>query len=492
VKTRSYRTGIRARLILNVLAITALSLLLLALMLLRQNGLFLAAERRARGATIAAAVEKTLPALVGASGSVPETGPAALALRELLGTLAADPMIDSVTLSNPAGRVVASAFRTAPAREGMTFTYPLLSQAAPVGTLAVSFSAREIGRQAAYAHLQVVLQLGITAIVLVVFLHLYLSLALLHPVRRLAEATVRIAEGDLDRPVATGRRDELGDLAAAFESMRLSLRQSREVNQRQLASIRQANADLLAKEEALVRSERMAAVGRVAAGVAHEVGNPLAAVTGYLALLHRGDLPPGEAAEYLARTEREVARINRIMLDLLDWARPPRVELAAVEVNALLRGLAQHLGTQPDFGAVTLELSLADGLRPAWADYHHARQLLLNLALNAAQAMPGGGRLTLESFRPEDPGFAAGVRVRDDGPGIPAAVAAHLFEPFVTAAKGRRGTGLGLAICRRAAEAMGATITVETAPGAGTTFTVLLAAPPGPDPAPRTGTAPAG
>jgi signal transduction histidine kinase len=100
--------------------------------------------------------------------------------------------------------------------------------------------------------------------------------------------------------------------------------------------------------------------------------------------------------------------------------------------------------------------------------------MLLNLALNAAQALRGSGTVTLASFRPAASEGAAGVRVGDDGPGIPPEVLARLFEPFATAGKGARGTGLGLAICRRTAEAMGATLAVRTAPDAGTTFTVLF------------------
>jgi signal transduction histidine kinase len=344
--------------------------------------------------------------------------------------------------------------------------------------LTVLFSTQDSGRRAAYAHLQVLVQLALTALVLVLFLHLLLSLVVLRPIRSLVAASERIAAGDLDRPVERGQADELGDLAAAYETMRLRLQQGRERDRANIEELRSTHADLVAKEAELVRSERLAAVGAVAAGVAHEVGNPLGAVTGYLAMLRGGNLAPAEAQEYLERTDREVTRINRILLDLLDYARPPRLDWGEVDLNALLRDLARHLATQPDLSGVALRLELADGLPAVRADLHRTRQMLLNLALNGAQALAGRGTLTLASFRPAVPGRVAGVSVRDDGPGIAPAVREHLFEPFATAGKGSRGTGLGLAICKRTAEQMGAVIELTTGPGEGTTFSVLFPPPP--------------
>lgn len=467
--------GIRGRLILNVLALVALSLWLLALMLLRQSGAFLADEQQGRGRAIATAVEKSLGPLLG--GAPLAAGSRLPAVEELLDSLVLDPSVQAIALCDPAGRRIAAAGPGAvcrPPEESGAWSYRLEPRGAAPASLTVSFSSRDSGRRAAYAHLQVLVQLGITALILVLFLHLLVSVLVVRPIRSLAAESERIAAGDLERPVGQGRPDEIGDLAAAFETMRRRLREGREQDRSRIEELRAAHADLVAKEAELVRAERLAAVGGVAAGVAHEVGNPLGAVTGYLALLRGGGLAPREAAECLERTEREVARINRIMLDLLNYARPPRLDWADVDLNALLRDLALHLAAQPDARGVQVRLELADGLPAVRADYHRARQVFLNLALNATQALGGKGTLTLETFRPKAPGRGAGVRVRDDGPGIAPEVLAHLFEPFTTAGKGSRGTGLGLAISRRTVEELGATIAVETAPGAGTTFTVLF------------------
>lgn len=468
------RLGVRGRLILNVLALVAISLWILGVMLLRQNAAFLAAERRARGRALATAVEKALGALL-PGGQAPRQGDRRTAEVEgLLASLAEDPSIAGLALRDGAGRTLAAAGAAGGGTEGAdSATYALAPQGAGAAILTVFFSSGDAGRRASYAHLQVLVQLGITALVLVLFLHLLISVQLVGPLRRLAAAAGRIAGGDLDRPVDERRRDELGELAGAFEQMRLRLREGRERDRARLEELRAAHAELVAKGEELLRAERLAAIGSVAASVAHEVGNPLGAVTGYLALA-RGEAAPEAAREHLDRAERELRRIDRIMRDLLEYARPPQIDWGDVDLNALLRDLAQHLRRQPDFAGVALRLDLAEGIPVVHADYHRTRQMLLNLALNAAQALRGTGSVALATFRPDPSQGGAGVRVGDDGPGIPPEVLARLFEPFATAGKGARGTGLGLAICRRTAEAMGATLAVSTAPDAGTTFTAVF------------------
>ncbi len=274
-----------------------------------------------------------------------------------------------------------------------------------------------------------------------------------------------------------GRRDEFGDLAVSFNTMLQHLRQSEESNRRQLESLRLAHTDLQAKERQLIESEKMAAVGRVAAGVAHEVGNPLGSVTGYLAMLRDEELSPEEWREYLERTERELGRINRIMLDLLNYARPPRLEWTDIDLNALLRDVGQMLASQPEFTLTTMTTRIEEGLPPIRGDLHRIRQMLVNIILNAAQAMPEGGEIILESFRPTLPGKTAGIRVRDHGQGIAESDRPHIFEPFFTSRKSGRGSGLGLALCRQIAFSMEIEIDVASVAGEGSTFTVLFPAP---------------
>ncbi len=359
------RFGIRERLILNVLALVALALWLLGLMLLRQNAAFLTAEQQGRGRAIATAVEKALGPLLG--GAPPSPGPRLAAVSELLDSLVQDPSVQAMALCDESGRAIATSGTGAtcqPPANASVWNFTVQPRGATAASLMVFFSSRDGGRRAAYAHLQVLVQLVITALILVLFLYLLVSLMVVGPIRRLVAASDRIALGNLEQPVDQGRPDELGDLAAAYETMRQRLREGRELDRARIEELRALHAGLVAKEAELVRSERLAAVGAVAAGVAHEVGNPLGAVTGYLAMLRDGGLSPAEAREYLVRTDREVARINRILLDLLEYARPPRLDWSDVDLNALLRDLARYLTTNPTSPASPCGSISPTGSRP--------------------------------------------------------------------------------------------------------------------------------
>jgi signal transduction histidine kinase len=242
--------------------------------------------------------------------------------------------------------------------------------------------------------------------------------------------------------------------------------------------------------------DRLAALGQMAAGLAHEIRNPLGAIKGAAQLL----LPPtdGEpsssgksdatgdgAREFLTIIVDEANRLNRVVSQFLDYARPFRGDLAPLDVNDVVRKTAQLI-TPPPIAAsdgepakppVEVVLSLADDLPRVRADAEQLRQVFLNLALNAVQAMEKGGRLQISTAlrkgnRRGGPAQLLEVRFRDTGPGIPQAVLKNLFIPFYTTKE--KGTGLGLPISQRIIENHGGTIEVRSRPGAGATFTVVL------------------
>lgn len=485
--SRSYLIGVRGKLILNLLLLVVLSMWLLGLVLMQLTRSALTAQMSARGRVIAASVQRVLEiALDDRPEQFPPASDQLFRLQKLLWSLAEDPEVEAATIFDLSRRVLISSSREHTVRrpspdaarprpeDPLEFSSRLYLGDTEVGTVTVLFSKSGIQRQLAFSHLGIIVQLGISSLVLIIFINLLVSVTILKPIRKLLVATERIGAGDLSQLVEAGGRDEFGDLAASFNNMLARLRESREVNRRQLESLQQAHTDLLAKEEQLIRSEKMAAVGRVSAGVAHEVGNPLGAVTGYLAMLRDGNLSIEERRDYLGRAENEIFRINKIMLDLLNYARPPRIEWGDINLNALVRDVNRLLSSQPEFHKVTLRLDLDPKLPPVRGDLHRTQQMLVNLALNASQAIPGGGTILFQTFRPPEPDQAAGIRVQDDGPGIPPGNLPHLFEPFFTSGKGGRGIGLGLALCQQTAVSMGATIEVDSTPGEGTTFTIIF------------------
>lgn len=234
----------------------------------------------------------------------------------------------------------------------------------------------------------------------------------------------------------------------------------------------------------LQERDRLAALGQMAAGLAHEVKNPLGAIKGAAQLLGdpSGRLDP-QNREFVGIILEEVDRLDRVVGSVLDYARPSKGDLGAVDVNAIVRRTITVLASEPSEG-LDICTELREGLPFARADAEQLRQVLINLIRNAVQAMGGRGRLLVAtSLRVERGGLnglqerptSVEISVRDEGPGIAPHVLEKLFVPFFTTKP--TGTGLGLAISQRAIEEIGGRIEVHSRPGAGSTFTVVLPLP---------------
>ncbi len=233
--------------------------------------------------------------------------------------------------------------------------------------------------------------------------------------------------------------------------------------------------DRMELEAGLEQSERLAAIGMLASGVAHEVGNPLAAIaTAVEGLLRRmerpGDCDPGEVKEYLEIVRKQVFRCRDVTESLLGFARIPSRQLSTVDAAAAAREVLALVDRKARSQDVEVRASLATPA-PVLAETLLLEQVFLNLVLNALQAMPTGGVLTVEVH---DAGEAVAVTVADTGPGIPESVRRHLFQPFRRARPNGEGTGLGLFLSEALLRRCEGTISVESDPGKGAVFTVHL------------------
>lgn len=268
--------------------------------------------------------------------------------------------------------------------------------------------------------------------------------SLTRPLARLADRARRIAAGDLapENPAAA-TRDEIGLLASTLEGM--------------VDSLRQAQAGL-------VQAERMAVLGRLSAGLAHEIRNPLSSIRMHVQLLGRDPAVPRSTTDLLLG---EIDRLEGILSDLLAWAGPARLEKAPVDLAALAEEALRLMAPQLEHRGTRTESELTP-LPEISGDRDRLRQVLRNLLTNARDAVGTGGRIRVATRA--EPGWVV-LEVEDDGPGIPAALEGRLFEPFAT---GRRdGTGLGLAITRQIVAAHGGTVAAESVPGR-TVFRVRL------------------
>jgi PAS domain S-box-containing protein len=252
--------------------------------------------------------------------------------------------------------------------------------------------------------------------------------------------------------------------AAAIESHRLL----QEVRGR-AEELARLHWELKHAQQQLVEHERLAALGVLSAVVAHEVRNPLGAIFNAVATLRRFVEPAGAAHTLVAILEEEANRLNRLVDDLLDFARPASPDPQPVPLGRLLQEAVRTATSGQS--RVRVEWSLAPDVPPVPVDERMMRQAFLNLALNAVQAMPQGGILHVAARRcPDNPG--AIVEFTDTGPGIPPELRERLFQPFFTTKA--TGTGLGLAIVQRTLDAHSGRITIESPPGGGTTFRLLL------------------
>ena len=304
------------------------------------------------------------------------------------------------------------------------------------------------------------------------------------PMEELVDATHAVAAGELSRRAAPGGTREFDRLAE---------------------SVNQMTERLLDAQGALIRAEKLASVGRLAAGVAHEVGNPLAAIANYVELLRRRGVEP----EMVAAIEREAGRIDVIVRSLLDYARPRDAQREPVDLGAVASRAVDLLRAQGVLRPVSVEVAVANGLPRVLGESAALEQVFVNLLLNAVDAAGEGGRISVVATAirvgdvdaerrgtdaPEsaaaserqlrrasrhleglpDGGAAVQVVVADSGSGVPAELLNRIFDPFFTTKPPGRGTGLGLAIVQRIVQDHGGRVDVAKAREGGAAFAVTL------------------
>jgi signal transduction histidine kinase len=326
--------------------------------------------------------------------------------------------------------------------------------------------------------------LGLNVLVLVVFGNFLLSRIVIKPIKRLVKMADHFEESDLLSIRVKSEKNEIAHLTMALNRMVKRLSEHKERLEAHIRSLETANLALTQAKEEVLRSEKLSSLGRLAAGVAHEVGNPMGAVLGYTNLLMEHVTDDEKARDYLQRIETEVRRIDGIVRELLDFSRPKPSEPAPVDVNSLVSESASFLSYKKLMASIQVETRLEDGIGMVWADADQLKQVLVNLMLNAVDAIEGKGVLEIATRGPlpekeetasegSSRGFVE-IAVSDTGKGISTEDVNKIFDPFYTTKPPGEGTGLGLAISLRIVEAFGGTIHVESTEGEGSTFSVQL------------------
>jgi len=284
------------------------------------------------------------------------------------------------------------------------------------------------------------------------------------PLEELTRGVRAIGEGRLDTKIPVDRQDEVGELALAFNEMAASLDASRRSLTERNRELHSANEELRRVQMQLIRSERLAAIGQLAAGVSHEIDNPVGIILGYAELLLEDLAEDDPRRDDVLGIIEECRRCRRITGGLLGLARSVPEEMIGVDLHDLAAGIFDSLRPQKLFRQVELVLRPANGPFRVMGDADQLRQVLVNLLLNAAQAMEGQGRIEVEL---RAGGEQVELLVRDSGPGVPKEIAERIFEPFYSTKSGDEGTGLGLSLCRKLVEDHGGSLDlVETESGA--------------------------
>jgi len=315
-----------------------------------------------------------------------------------------------------------------------------------------------------------VLYLLLFGIILVGFGSTLIGRTVVKPVRRLMLATQKVARGELEEGVEAIGLREVAELAASFNRMTEALQHSRRETATHIEELRCANRELHDTRDELVRSEKLASVGHLAAGMAHELGNPLGALIGYLGLLEQevGD----EALELVNRAQGEATRIDRLVRELLDYAAPAHLKRDPFDPLAALQEALELLAQQQALEPLQVVRGFPASLPLACGSSAKLVQVFINLLLNARDACAeSGGELRIGA---EPLAGETVFRICDNGAGISPETLPHIFDPFFTTKPQGKGRGLGLAVCHHIILEMGGRIDVTSEPGKGSCFSIYV------------------
>ena len=368
---------------------------------------------------------------------------------------------------------------------------PLYRDGVAAGAAGVAISLEGTYARLRRSQKMFLIYIGINTVILTIIGFFRVSKIYLEPLRRLAGRAEDYREEDGLLFSVRKEDNELHQLSRALNLMLGRIAEDKEKLRLTVTSLEKANVDLQNAQKEIIRAEKLASVGRLSAGIAHEIGNPIGIVMGYLDLLKQPDVDEEEKSEYIKRTEGELNRISTIIRQLLDLSRPSKEGVEPIQVHEIIHDITEVVKLQPLMSGISIDLLLDAPQDRVLADPNQLRQVFLNLMLNAADAIASdeksqrdGGRIAIESMLdPVDgnPGkngeskrSLLTVQVIDNGPGIAEENLGNIFDPFFTTKEPGKGTGLGLSVSFMIIEGIGGHITAGRHAGKGTVMTLTL------------------
>jgi two-component system, NtrC family, sensor kinase len=308
---------------------------------------------------------------------------------------------------------------------------------------------------------------------------------ILRPIRKLIHRATEYRDGDGPLLPYEGGGSEWDTLSRAVNRIVELNMKDNQILAETVASLQHAMDDLQKAQQEMIRAEKLATVGRLSSGIAHEIGNPIGIILGYLELVQQSSFPENEKEDIIRRTEVQARRIDQIIRQLLDYSRPSKINISMISTHGVVKEILEMLHLHPLFSAIEVRESLSAEWDVVKADHGQLHQALLNLILNAADAIEGthcqrSGQIRISSetiLETENSFFkkpAIKLSIIDNGEGIRPEYIEKIFDPFFTTKAPGKGTGLGLWVSFMIIEGFGGKLLVDSTMGEGTTLSVFL------------------
>ena len=366
---------------------------------------------------------------------------------------------------------------------------PIMREKKTVGAASVQIPLGAVYRTIRQSQRIVIFYILLNTLLLALLGFYLLHRRIIRPINRLVRRAEEFKEGETFFLPSSTEQNEFGKLSRALNMMLRGLEDNRQELKVGISSLEKANLELRQAQEEIIRSEKLASIGRLASGVAHEIGNPIGIVLGYLDILKGSDLKEEERRDFIDRIEKEIDRINRTIRNLLDFSRPSKGEVKEVSVHQIIVDMLDMLKPQPMMADINVVLDQQAAKDTVLADSDKLKQVFLNIVMNAIDAMEANqtkegspnkklsiATSVLSETQPDtrEHGNRVHIEFIDNGSGIPTEDLNRVFDPFYTTKEPGKGTGLGLSVSLSIVEDMGGDIKAESGEGKGTTMTVIL------------------
>jgi len=357
--------------------------------------------------------------------------------------------------------------------KGFKIISPIMDSGRQVGAILLYQSLHSLEKEITSAQRIIAISILLN-LVLIAFYGIYiLSRRVISPVHELIKTTDAISKGEFPTNLNPGGVKEINQLQKALRKMYEEIENSKKSLKENIQALEQSNKELVKTQKELLATEKLASLGRLGAGVAHEIGNPLSVIRGYVEILRKDYLKDNQKKrEFLDNIQKEVERIDRIIRTLIDYSTPRDFELKEVDVNDVISHSVDIVNSQGLLRKIELRLSLSDKPLVTKADYHQLSQVIINLLLNSKDAINGEGLIEIKTSQNNNGNIQ--IIMSDNGCGIPEEILDKIFDPFFTTKDPGQGTGLGLSVSERILQRFSANISAESKSGSGSTFTITL------------------